>query len=481
MAFKEFLTRSVLSSKHLRQELIIAFCLIVLTLLVFLGYLFPGASSFSWFASRVNLPMVLGILITILMIGFVIILQIVEPVIRIAQETKRIASGDLSREIRLTREDELGELGSSVNALSRRIRESVEELNALNKKTEVLNDEINNRIVMLSNLMEISNRIAQKAALHDVLRIAVSKCFPEQEMPFGCVVLKDPVTKDYRIQYVHSPRQEELDRRGVRSMKIPLGIGLLGKAILKQEALIIDQRAKSTAEIEDFKGLFLVRNAIISPISTTGNAYGLIIAGNDRPDYVCTETQKDLLQLVSKHIAIAVLNEVLSQEIEKFEVTDPLTGLYNNAYARSRLGFEVKQAVNTQRTCSFILIKVDRFKDYVEHFGHISGEDALVKIAAVLKDNISNQSKAARFAEHEFAIVAPGLNKREAIALAQDLVAKISASFAKEEQSGRRLTVTAAVVENPLDGRTADELILKSGVILADTIEQGGNSVGSQS
>lgn len=480
MSFEKWpLTRAALSSKHLRQEMLVAFCLILLTLLVFLGYLFPGVSS-SWFATRATLPFVIGILITILIIGFFIILQIVDPIIRISHEAKKIASGDLSREIQLVREDELGELGSSVNALTRRIRENVEELNSLSKKTEVLNDEINNRIVMLSNLMEISNRIAQKAALKDVLHIAVKKCFPEQEMPFGCVILKDHQSKEYRVQYVNSPHQEELERHGIWNIKVSLGVGVLGKAILRQEAMIIDQNSRSSQEIEDLKGMFRIRNAIIAPISSTGNAYGLIIAGNEKPDYYCSETQKDLLQLVSKHIAIAVLNDILSLEIEKFEVTDPLTGLYNNAYARSRLGFEVKQAVNSQKTCSFILLKIDRFKNYLEAFGHIGAEDALLKIATVFKDKLPNQAKASRFAEHEFALIVPGINKKEAIQLAQDIIARISALFAKEENASRRLTVTAAVVENPLDGRTADELILKSGVILADTIEQGGNRVGYQ-
>ena len=52
---------------------------------------------------------------------------------------------------------------------------------------------------------------------------------------------------------------------------------------------------------------------------------------------LCNELERDLLQLVSKHIAIAVLNNFCAQEIGRFEVTDPLTGLFNNAYARNCL------------------------------------------------------------------------------------------------------------------------------------------------
>src|SRR5262245_18200521 len=106
MAFQKWIMRSMLSTKHLRQEMLIAFCLILLTILVLVGCLFPGVYS-SWFTSRSTLPVVIGILVAFFVIGFFIILQIVDPIIRITHQTKKIASGDLSREIKLVREDEL--------------------------------------------------------------------------------------------------------------------------------------------------------------------------------------------------------------------------------------------------------------------------------------------------------------------------------------------------------------------------------------
>jgi diguanylate cyclase (GGDEF)-like protein len=476
---REF-TKAVLSSKKLRQELTIAFCLILLTILVLIGYLFPGVSSASWFSLRSSLPFVLGIILTILIIGFMIILQIVEPVIKISSDVKKIASGDLSHEIRMARDDELGELGDAVNALSRRIRENVAELQTLSKKTEDLNKEINNRIVMLSNLMEISTRISQQDALDDILDLALRKCFVEQEMPFGCVVLKDPRTREFKIHRIVGPQSEALVNKGIKQMNIPLGMGVLGRAILKQEAVVIDCNTPPAKEIEDFRAMFMIKNAIVAPISSTGNAYGLIVAGNDKDHFVCNELERDLLQLVSKHIAIAVLNNFLSQEIGRFEVTDPLTGLFNNAYARNCLALEVKQAVNFQKTCSFVLIKLDRFDEYMEASGHIGGEDALIKVASLLKNSIPPAAKAARFAEHEFALVLPGVNKKESIQLSEEIVRKIAQALTDGRDATQSLTVTAAVVENPIDGRTADELLLKSAIILADHMAQGGNRVGSQ-
>lgn len=67
-------------------------------------------------------------------------------------------------------------------------------------------------------------------------------------------------------------------------------------------------------------------------------------------------------------------------------------------------------------------------------------------------------------------MILPGRSKKESLAIAEELVAAVCAQGP--------LTATAAVVENPIDGATAEELILKSGVILADTVAQGGNRVG---
>jgi diguanylate cyclase (GGDEF)-like protein len=358
------------------------------------------------------------------------------------------------------------------------MQENLQELQTLSRKTETLNQEIETRIGVLANLMEISNQIAQKASLNEVLDTVVKKCLASQRMAFGCIILKDRLTNQFKIQYLSEKKKEILLNKDIKNTKIQLGQGLLGKALLRQHAIIIDSRTPPTQEIEEFKGRFLIRNAVVAPISSKGNAYGLLIIGNDQAGFICTDTEKELLQLIAKHVAIAALNNLLSQEIEHLEVTDSLTGLFTNSFVRNRLNFEIQQARSSQKPCSFVLIKVDHFKEYWDAAGHIKAENALIKIALLLNEGIKEEDKAARFAEHEFALILSGTNKKEAIALAKDITKKVEQAFSQGGGVNQRLTVTAAVVENPLDGIAAEELILKSGIILTDATEQGGNRVG---
>src|SRR5436190_1538599 len=110
--------KTILSNKKLSDEILIAFGLIFLTVLVFLGYLYPGVAS-SLFSSRTSLHYVVPIAVIIIIFGFFIIIQIIEPVIKITREAKMIANGDLTRQIQLVRDDEVGELGNAFNVLTR--------------------------------------------------------------------------------------------------------------------------------------------------------------------------------------------------------------------------------------------------------------------------------------------------------------------------------------------------------------------------
>ena len=332
--------KMILSSKKLKEEVMIAFGLIVLTLLVLIGYLFPGVASF--FQERHFLPVIIGIIATIFVLGILIIIQIVEPVIKITHEAKAIAKGDLTREIQMARQDELGELGEALNSMTLRIRNSVEELKNLSSKTEELNTEINSRIAMLSDMMEISNHIAQSATLEEVMEIAAQKCFLAHGQSLCCVILRDPVSEEYKVRHLSGTHQELLEKQGLRDEDIQLGQGLIGKTILKKEPVIIDKKSDLSQDAQNFRAAFKIRNAVVVPITSLGTTYGVLIAGNEQSGFEFSESQRDLAQLVAKHVAIAILNNMLSTEVEKFELADGLTGLYNNTYTRNRLAKEVQ-------------------------------------------------------------------------------------------------------------------------------------------
>jgi len=402
---KVFFDKIFLSTNKLKHELRTAFGLISITLLVFIGYLFPGVSS--WFQESSSLPIVVPIALGIVGLGFLIIKGIVDPIIRLSNEARLIVDGNYERQIEMRREDEIGELGIALNHMTHHIKDNLEELQNYSKQTERINAEISRRVLTLSSLVEISNLIAQNADLHLIFRASVDKCLEFGEMTLGVLILKDPNTGEFRTEYVSGKIGRNLNEEEIRNNSIKLGRGLIGKTILRQKTLVLDQKTQKTDEIMEFKNVFSVSNAVLSPITSKGNVYGLLIAGNHNPDFHCSEIDRDVFELIAKQIAIAITNDILVKEIVKLEVTDHLTGLFNNRFTRKRLNEEIIKATSTQRPCSFTLFAIDEFDDFLDEFGNISAESILISAGNIFKESITPIDKAARFGDHEFALILP--------------------------------------------------------------------------
>jgi diguanylate cyclase (GGDEF)-like protein len=465
----------LLRVKGVKNELIIAFGLIIVANLVFLAYLFPGVSSF--FESKSSLPIIVGIIFFLLVVSFVIIIHIIEPIIKISNEAKKMANGEIDRAIELFREDEIGDLGGALNQLTTRIRDNLNQLQNFKQTSETLHLEINKRIDVLANILDISSLIAQNAPVKEIYEASIAKCLKAADMTFGCIFVKEADSGEFRIKHVQGPQVEELQESGLQNRKVLFGDGLLGKAVLQTDIVVIDKSVPKTAEIQDVQKMFLIDNLAIVPISSKGNIFGLLIVGNDEKDFSCSSSECELLKVIAKQVAIAVTNDRVANEIRKLEVIDNLTGLFNRSFITSYLKEEIKKAVEFKRPCSFILLSIDGYDKLHKEFGDIVSEEILVRIGEMLKEYAALEDKAGRFSDNEFALILPGKNKRNSIEIAEKIRLSIELLFSKESEDIKKLTCTGVVTENPLDGMSPEELISKAEKILKEAQKQGGNKI----
>ena len=160
---------------------------------------------------------------------------------------------------------------------------------------------------------------------------------------------------------------------------------------------------------------------------------------------------------------------------EQLAIKDDLTGLYNKNFILARLEEEIKRAVFYQRPCSFIVLGIDNFDAFRASHGELASEEAVRRMAKLIKDNMIPIGKAARIAGDEFAVLLPEKNKREAYHLAEEITKKIASTNLLRNGSAT-LTVSGGVSENPLDGATGDELLKKAAELLKDA-RMAGNKV----
>ena len=101
-------------------------------------------------------------------------------------------------------------------------------------------------------------------------------------------------------------------------------------------------------------------------------------------------------------------------------ITDSLTGLANRRYFDLALNTEFYRVKRSGETLSLIMIDVDHFKKFNDSYGHLAGDDCLVKIGSMLKSIVGRAPDiVARYGGEEFVVILPETESFGAKALAE--------------------------------------------------------------
>lgn len=162
-------------------------------------------------------------------------------------------------------------------------------------------------------------------------------------------------------------------------------------------------------ELSEAIYLFKAHNLRHLPVvSKTGKLAGII---------TLADMVKAYLALVEEHNKL----EEVSEELHWLSMEDCLTEMPNRrAMERDLLQAEAR-AQRYGETYTVALIDIDHFKAYNDYYGHLAGDDALKKVAAVLKDRARTSDKVFRYGGEEFLYFMPVSHIDEALTAAERL------------------------------------------------------------
>jgi len=459
-------------NKGLRYKLAIAFALMtVVPLLACLYTIYPYLFAVPQNFVNANVVIVLSVIIS--MLGLIIAKNITDAVVNLAMEARKIASGEYERKIAVSSDDELGNLGQSINQMTLKIKSNLDELRGYGQDMKDINVEIHKKVLALSSLLQIGDIISAGAAQIDsLLNLAIDKASSLFDTGYGVIYLSRDGAGEFIMKSSHNIDKERLEDLVLKKE----GQSLLEKALDSRNILQIDKATKSTREIEDLKKNCNLRNLLAIPLYSDKVLLGLFVVGNRLNDYKYSSDDIDLVTVFAKHVTIAIESDVLNRKNEELITRDDLTGLFNKRYILMRLEEEIKRAIFYQRPCSLVILNLDNFKRFREQRGELAAEEALKRVAKVVKDNTSPVGKAARIGGDEFGMLLPEKNKREAAYIAEELRKKIEAANVLKEGKAT-LTASIGVSENPIDGATADEVFKRATDAVKEAKATGKNKV----
>jgi len=108
--------------------------------------------------------------------------------------------------------------------------------------------------------------------------------------------------------------------------------------------------------------------------------------------------------------------------LEKLSSIDGLTEIHNRRRFDETLSVEWARARRNQTFISLILIDIDYFKQYNDHYGHAEGDRCLQKVAQALNSSVKRPADfVARYGGEEFVVILPDTDLESALFMANKL------------------------------------------------------------
>ncbi len=207
---------------------------------------------------------------------------------------------------------------------------------------------------------------------------------------------------------------------------------------------------------------------------------------------------RDLTRFLVSQNALVHLNEQLeakilqrtselqeaNQRLSELSTTDGLTGIANRRKFDTAISEEWARAARNKTSLSLIMLDIDHFKKYNDHYGHQQGDDCLRRVAEAMRSSARRQGDlAARYGGEEFCMILPDTTASGGLELAERLrifIADLNMPHVYSPHS--RITVSIGLAAlTPEDGGSSPMLLRLADEALYRAKSEGRNCVRSAS
>ena len=141
---------------------------------------------------------------------------------------------------------------------------------------------------------------------------------------------------------------------------------------------------------------------------------------------------------LSLHTALSLMRISL---LERENVVDPLTKVFNRRYFDRRLGEEVTRAGRYGLPMSLLMLDIDRFKQVNDQHGHQADDEVLVEFARRIGLPLREQDILARYGGEGFMVIAPHTAAAKAVRLGERLREGVASLSAVEKDAATLIQV----------------------------------------
>lgn len=194
--------------------------------------------------------------------------------------------------------------------------------------------------------------------------------------------------------------------------------------------------------------------------------------------HAITVLTSQFIVLFVTFMVIWIASDFLERELKAMTKIDPLTGVNNRRALEDFCAQEFVRSKRTHRPFSLIVCDIDHFKQVNDNYGHPVGDQVLVAVSNLLKQNVRKVDMIARFGGEEFVLVLPETNSYQAQQVAEKLrLLVIQQVIFYQTQASLSVTASFGVACLQAGDRSWEALLKAADQALYQAKEKGRNQV----
>jgi diguanylate cyclase (GGDEF)-like protein len=195
--------------------------------------------------------------------------------------------------------------------------------------------------------------------------------------------------------------------------------------------------------------------------------------------YAFDQTQLRLVTAIASQAALALENAQLHATVNEQAQRDPLTGAYNHGTLIAHLQAAIERAQAAKETVAFIMLDIDRFKQYNDTYGHLIGDDVLRATVEAILSHLKSTDVVGRWGGEEFCVVLPGVTREQARTVAERIKNTVASNVMRDMHNRPipSATVSQGMAVYSEDAITIEELIHKADTALYAAKARGRNRI----
>jgi diguanylate cyclase (GGDEF)-like protein len=309
----------------------------------------------------------------------------------------------------------------------------------------------------LATLIKSSQAIATEIVLEKLLQTLMRILLENAGAQTGCLLLHTPsgsgelgtfkIVARSHSEYNSASIAQFID--SLRdTLQTPLPYSVINYVARTRDLFLLDNAVDSVNFSHDpYMQSVKPLSVLCYPLLDQGNLVGIVYLENNLTTGVFTSDRIELLQVISAQAAIAIENAILYAEKAEYTNTleqkvsdrtaelqhanlellklaniDGLTQIPNRRNFDRYLAEEWQRHLREQQPLALILIDIDYFKSYNDHYGHQCGDDCLIQVAqAIAKIPQRPTDLVARYGGEEFVTILSNTSAEGALIVAKSI------------------------------------------------------------